>query len=62
MPIEVISSEEEQRIQIDNPKHIQYYHVENMQKSLDNDFDHPSTGETATHTAWVMNKILGMIQ
>lgn len=62
IPIEVKTLENKQRFEIDNPKHIQYYHVENMRKSLNDGFEHPSTGKTATHTAWVMDKILGKIQ
>ncbi len=46
--------------QIENPKHIQYYHVENMAKALRGERDHPSTGKTALHTAWVMESILKM--
>lgn len=45
--------------QIENPKHIQYYHVKNMRLHLSNEIKHPSTGLTATHTAWVMDRILG---
>ena len=44
---------------IENPKHIQYYHVENIRKDLAGIQTHPSKGESATHTAWVMDKILG---
>ncbi len=62
VPIEVITIKDTQSFQIDNPKHIQYYHVEKMMKALAGDFEHPSTGQTATHTAWVMDKILGKIQ
>ncbi|KAA5821465.1 Gfo/Idh/MocA family oxidoreductase [Algibacter amylolyticus] len=47
---------------IDNPKHIQKYHVQNMQNYFkDHDKTHPSTGQTALHTSWVMDKILGAI-
>ncbi|MGO2011722.1 MAG: Gfo/Idh/MocA family protein [Pseudoalteromonas sp.] len=43
---------------IENPKHIQQYHVENMAHSLLNVSEHPSTGESALHTSWVMEQIL----
>ena len=43
---------------IENPPHIQHYHVLNMQRQLAGEGAHPSTGESATHTAWVMAKIL----
>lgn len=46
---------------IDNPKHIQQYHIENMKKHLDVTLQHSSTGKTAAHTAWVMDKILGKL-
>lgn len=59
VPIQIITSNNQERIVIDNPKHIQYYHVKNIKKELLNNIPHPSTGETATHTAWVMDKILG---
>ncbi|CAH8286206.1 putative dehydrogenase [Mariniflexile fucanivorans] len=47
---------------IDNPKHIQIYHVEAMRDMLINkNIEHPSTGKTALHTNWVMDKILGIL-
>lgn len=58
--IEVQGKEKE--IFIENPKHIQSYHVENMKKHLLTDnYIHPSNGYTACHTSWVMDKILGKI-
>ena len=62
VPIQIITLNNQQSIDIENPKHIQYYHAENMKKTLQDNIRHPSTGETATHTAWVMDKILGKIQ
>jgi predicted dehydrogenase len=44
--------------EISNPKHIQYFHVENILKHLQGEADHPSTGSSALHTAWVMDKIV----
>ncbi len=61
MPIEVITLDAKKSFFIENPKHIQHFHVENMRKALSNKTLHPSTGETATHTTWVMDKILGTI-
>ncbi len=61
-PIRIITSTKQESIVIENPKHIQYYHVENMKNALQNNTKHPSTGKTATHTAWVMDKMLGKIQ
>jgi len=43
---------------IENPENIQLYHVQNIEKHLSNLSTHPSTGKTATHTAWVMDQIL----
>jgi len=44
---------------IANPEHIQRYHVRNIREQLINNKPHPSTGDSALHTSWVMNKILG---
>ncbi len=46
---------------IENPEHIQYFHVQNMLHNLADNKPHPSTGETALHTAWVMDKMVGRI-
>ena len=44
---------------IKNPKHVQMSHVENMKKHLfEENFSHPSNGQTAVHTSWVMDQIL----
>lgn len=40
---------------VDNPSIIQLPHVEAMQGSLINGTAHPSTGTSASHTAWVMD-------
>ncbi len=44
---------------IENPENIQLYHVQNMREHLLNNKTHPSTGATALHTSWVMDRILG---
>jgi Predicted dehydrogenases and related proteins len=46
---------------IENPENIQLYHVQNMREHLLGKLNHPSTGKSASHTAWVMDKILGCI-
>ncbi len=46
---------------IDNPPHIQHFHVLNMKRQLAGEGTHPSSGESATHTAWVMARILGQL-
>jgi len=48
----------EQRFDIDHPKHVQSGHVEAMQRALLSGHAHPSTGATALHTGWVMERIL----
>ncbi|MFL1013530.1 Gfo/Idh/MocA family protein [Flavisericum labens] len=61
-PIILISDSKNEKLFIENPKHIQKYHVEKMRDDLIFDRnDHPSTGETALRTSWVMDKILGNI-
>lgn len=51
-----------EQIMIDHPKHVQSGHVEAMKKHLlEHNYTHPSTGETALHTSWIMDKILGKI-
>jgi predicted dehydrogenase len=60
-PIQLITPKETISLTIEHPKNIQLYHVENMKKHLDGTKQHPSTGKTALHTAWIMDKILGRI-
>ncbi|QXP50720.1 Gfo/Idh/MocA family protein [Cellulophaga sp. HaHa_2_1] len=43
---------------IENPKHVQQYHVANLRADLIDGIPHPSTGDTALHTSWVMSQIL----
>jgi len=50
-----------EQVDIANPETIQIHHVENMRNTLLYGAPHPSTGETAAHTAWVMDKILDRI-
>lgn len=51
-----------EKLFIENPKHVQMNHVENLKNALFNhNFIHPSTGDTALHTSWIMDKILGKI-
>ena len=57
-PLALINEAGRKEIFIENPKHIQLYHVRNMRDHLLGLSRHPSTGITASHTAWVMDKIL----
>ncbi|WP_309613303.1 Gfo/Idh/MocA family oxidoreductase [Flavobacterium sp.] len=51
-----------EEVYIDNPTTVQLPHVQNMKRQLfENEFNHPSNGATATHTSWVMDKILGVL-
>jgi 1,5-anhydro-D-fructose reductase (1,5-anhydro-D-mannitol-forming) len=43
---------------IENPENIQLYHVQKMKEHLLGNLEHPSTGKTATHTSWVLEKIV----
>lgn len=47
------------QILIEKPVHIQQPHIQAMQKSLTDGRAFSSTGETALHTSWVMEAILG---
>lgn len=43
---------------VEHPPVIQHFHVEAMRDHLAGRGPHPSTGESAAHTAWVMDRIL----
>ena len=58
-PIILKSSIKNEELFIENPKNIQQYHVQNMSDFFKRKIiSHPSTGKTALHTAWVMDKII----
>jgi len=46
---------------IEHPEHVQQYHVEALRDDLLGNAAHPSTGKSALHTSWTMDKILGNI-
>ncbi len=46
---------------IGHPENIQLFHVRAMRDHLSGLSTHPSTGVTACHTSWVMDKILGKL-
>lgn len=60
-PIKLITETENISEEIAHPKHIQFYHVKAMKDDLFDAIKHPSTGNSALHTSWVMDKILGKI-
>ncbi|QNB06886.1 Gfo/Idh/MocA family oxidoreductase [Herbaspirillum frisingense] len=45
-------------LEVANPDPIQLHHVSNMQLHLDGGARHPSCGDSAAHTAWMMETIL----
>ena len=61
-PIILKNNTKNEELFIENPIHIQQYHVKNISRYFkDNKNIHPSTGKTALHTSWVMSKILDAI-
>lgn len=57
-PILISNATQQLEIYIENPENIQRYHVEKIKEQLCSGYMHPSNGETATHTSWVMDQIL----
>ncbi len=58
-PLALINSSGKNEVFIDNPENIQLFYIQNMRDHLLGLSTHPSTGLTASHTSWVMDKILG---
>ena len=58
-PIVLESGSSKESKIIEHPENIQYFHVLNMKDHLANKINHPSTGTTAAHTSWVLERILG---
>ncbi len=59
-PIILNSDTKSEELVIEHPKHIQLHHVEGMRDMLiKKNHTHPSSGSSALHTSWVMDKILG---
>ena len=46
---------------IEHPENVQLNHVQDMREQLLGSGTHPSNGKTATHTSWVMDRIIGSI-
>jgi 1,5-anhydro-D-fructose reductase (1,5-anhydro-D-mannitol-forming) len=57
-PFRLLRGDESIETIINNPPAIQHFHVEAMRDHLAGRGEHPSTGESGTHTAWVMDRIL----
>lgn len=61
-PIILKSNTKNEELFIENPKHIQQFHVQNISDFFQEKIEsHPSTGKTALHTSWIMDKILGVL-
>ncbi len=58
IPLQISTSKGKSEFFIENPENIQLYHVKNMRDHLLGNCKHPSTGQSAAHTAWVMDQIL----
>lgn len=58
VPLIINTKEGAEEIFVENPKHIQFYHVENIRAHLLGEATHPSCGSAALHTSWVMQQIL----
>ncbi len=58
VPLLLEQDNNKESITIDNPENIQLYHVQNIKNHLFENIEHPSTGKTALHTAWVLDHIL----
>ncbi|MGY0798154.1 Gfo/Idh/MocA family protein [Lysobacter sp. A286] len=58
MPLELHVDGSDRSVFIENPLHIQTFHVENMIKHLQTGSPHPSLGVEAAKTNWVMSEIL----
>ncbi|AKA34755.1 Gfo/Idh/MocA family protein [Flagellimonas lutaonensis] len=58
-PIQLTTEARTESLLIENPKHIQHYHVENIKRHLIGDAKHPSLGVDGLHISWLMDQILG---
>jgi predicted dehydrogenase len=57
-PIVLESEQQNESLFIENPNPVQLFHVQNMNKHLNGELQHPSSGKTAMHTSWVLDEIL----
>lgn len=58
LPISLERVDGTEQLDIANPEHVQWHHVQNIKSHLSGAAIHPSLGESAMHTAWVMEGIL----
>lgn len=59
VPLIIDTRKGAEEIFVENPEHIQFYHVQNIRRHLLGEGEHPSTGHSALHTSWVMQQIIG---
>lgn len=59
VPLLLSTASGNEEVVITHPENIQLYHVQNMRDHLNGSKLHPSTGASAAHTSWVMDKISG---
>ncbi|CDF80329.1 NAD(P)-dependent oxidoreductase [Formosa agariphila KMM 3901] len=57
-PISIETDDNKESLFVENPENIQLYHIQNILKHLNGSVLHPSTGKTAMHTSWVLDRIL----
>ncbi len=58
-PVVLNSELKQNTMLIEHPKNVQYHHIKNMRDFFFENIAHPSTGESASHTSWIMDQILG---
>lgn len=58
-PFIISNADGENECFIENPRCVQIHHVQQMADQLLNGTPHPSTGASALHTSWAMDRILG---
>jgi 1,5-anhydro-D-fructose reductase (1,5-anhydro-D-mannitol-forming) len=60
-PLRLINDSGNFDVMIEHPENIQFFHIKAMRDHLAGLSEHPSTGISACHTSWVMDKILGKL-
>ncbi|MGJ5641254.1 Gfo/Idh/MocA family protein [Formosa sp. S-31] len=60
-PVVLESNSQITSLDIPNPENIQLFHVQNMYRHLAGEQVHPSLGESAMKTSWVLDRILGKL-
>ncbi len=58
--IELITETGKTSLFIENPENVQLHHVQNMSEHLNGNLQHPSTGKSAAHTNWILERIISV--